>query len=63
MVVVEQLLDRALGVAVIGVLYYGARNSAGSSPGGFGHGLIYLMVVAAKTTALVQLVPDGRSTQ
>jgi hypothetical protein len=51
----------ALGVAVIGVLYYGVRTAAGSSPDAFAHSLIYLMLVAAITTALVQLVPDGRS--
>jgi EmrB/QacA subfamily drug resistance transporter len=51
----------ALGVAVIGVLYFGVRTAGASPSDAFGHSLIYLMVVAAITTALVQLVPDGRS--
>lgn len=53
----------ALGVAVIGVVYYGVLTAGGSTAHAFGHGLLALMVVAAVTTVLVQFVPDSRPQQ
>lgn len=51
----------ALGVALIGVAFYGALARTGGSPGAYQHaftaGLVYLLAVAGAVAALVQLLP------
>jgi EmrB/QacA subfamily drug resistance transporter len=49
-------IGNALGVALIGIVFYGAL--AGSAyPHAFGHGLLYLAVTELAVAALVQLLP------
>jgi EmrB/QacA subfamily drug resistance transporter len=50
----------ALGVAVVGVVYFGALGNAEAAPRAFEHALYFLVAVACVTGVLVQLVP-GRS--
>jgi EmrB/QacA subfamily drug resistance transporter len=52
-----QQIGNALGVALIGVVFYDAHGFQGA----FEHSLIYLMAVAVVVVALVQLLPRQRS--
>lgn len=52
-----QQVGNALGVALIGVVFYDAHGFQGA----FEHSLIYLMAVAVVVIALVQLLPRQRS--
>jgi EmrB/QacA subfamily drug resistance transporter len=60
-------VGNALGVAIIGIIFYGAlgtgqsRTSAKSAyPAAFGASLIYLIVLAVAVAALLQMLPRNR---
>jgi EmrB/QacA subfamily drug resistance transporter len=55
-----QQVGNALGVAIIGIVFYGAvtgRGPAGPIPGAFRSSLVYLVIVELALAALVQLLP------
>jgi hypothetical protein len=55
-----QQVGNALGVAIIGIVFYGAvtgRSLADVIPGAFRDSLIYLITVEVALAALVQLLP------
>lgn len=58
-----QQVGGALGVAVIGLIFYdalGRSGQQGAYPQAFGAGLLYLIAVALAVAALVQLLPRAR---
>lgn len=58
-----QQVGGAVGVALIGLIFYGALGRAAprsAYPYAFGTGLLYLIVLALAVTVLVQLLPRAR---
>jgi hypothetical protein len=57
-----QQMANALGVAVIGVIFYGALGSGGAIdyPRAFDASLIYLVVLAVGVAVLLRLLPRQR---
>ena len=51
-------LGGALGVAIVGILFYG--NASAGTTSAFGHGLVYLIAVTLAVAALVQALPRHR---
>ncbi len=59
-----QQVAGALGVALIGLIFYGALGHGGGSaayPQAFGAGLLYLIVLAIAVAVLIQLLPPDRN--
>lgn len=53
-----QQVGGALGVGIVGIIFYGSLESGGAAHA-FQHGLLYLIVVVLTAAALVQLLPRG----
>ncbi|MFI6985222.1 MFS transporter [Embleya sp. NPDC050154] len=52
----------ALGVGIVGVVFYGAADNGDNIPQAFEHSLVYLIAVAVALGILVRLLPEPRVT-